>query len=144
MIRRPTRTRRGAAAIEFALVLPVLVLVFGAIIELSLYISTYHRVTRIARDAARVGSVVIEGPDGDGSLIEETATEHAELALGGAGLGCAGGCEVETAWELDEDSNYWFITVDVRHPYQGLTGVMPVLSERGVRARFSMVTQQQP
>lgn len=137
------RRRRGAALIEFALVLPVLILVFGAIIELSLFISTYHRVTRVARDAARVGSVVIEGDEGEGDLIEATALAHAELALDGAGLPCDGGCEVDTTWELDGDSGYFFIIVDVHYPYSGLTNIMPVLVERGINARFAMVTQQQ-
>mgnify|MGYP006413645515 CR=1 FL=1 len=135
--------RRGAALIEFALVLPVIVLVFGAIIELSLFISTYHRVTRVARDAARVGSVVIEGDQGEGDIIEAAALEHAETALAGAGLDCEGGCEVETEWALDGDSGYFFITVDVHYPYTGITNVMPALAERGINARFAMVSQQQ-
>lgn len=146
LLRRPLghrAPRRGAALIEFALVLPVIVLVFGAIIELSLFISTYHRVTRVARDAARVGSVVIEGDVGEGDLIEAAAMEHAELALEGAGLACDGGCEVETEWALDADSGYFFITVDVHYPYSGITSVMPSLAERGINARFAMVSQQQ-
>ena len=140
--RRPSRSR-GAALVEFALVLPVIVLVFGAIIELSLFISTYHRVTRVARDAARVGSVVIEGDEGEGDLIEAAALEHAEIALAGAGLACDGACEVETEWALDGDSGYFFITVEVHFPYTGITNVMPALAEQGINARFAMVSQQQ-
>jgi hypothetical protein len=140
---RSRARRRGAAAVEFALVLPVLMLVFGAIIELSLFISTYHRVTRVARDAARVGSVVIEGPDADGTDIRAAAEDHAVLALEGAGLDCEGGCDIATTWDLDEDSGYFFLIVDVHYPFFGLTGVMPELAERGINARFAMVTQQQ-
>ena len=143
VLRRRMRRRRGAALIEFALVLPVLILVFGAIIELSLFISTYHRVTRVARDAARVGSVVIEGDSPDGDLLEAAATEHAALASRGSGLECDGGCDVEASSELDGDSGYYFIIVDVRYPYTGITNILPRLIERGINARFSMVTQQQ-
>lgn len=135
--------RRGAAALEFALVLPVLILLFGGIIELSLFISTFHRVNRVARDAARVGSIVIEGDEPDGSLIIEAAEEHANLALDAAELPCTGGCEVEASWELDEDSGYYFIQVEVTYPYAGITNILPELMEDGIRSQFSMVSQQQ-
>lgn len=135
--------RRGAAALEFALVLPVLITLFGGIIELSLFISTFHRVNRVARDAARVGSTIIEGDEPDGTLIVEAAEDHANLALDAAGLPCEGGCVMEATWEEDEDSGYFFITVDITYPYSGITNILPDLMEDGIRSRFSMVSQQQ-
>ena len=140
--RRPD-PRRGAAALEFALVLPVLILLFGGIIELSLFISTFHRVNRVARDAARVGSTVIEGDEPDGTLIVEAAEEHANLALDAAQLPCTGGCVVEASWELDEDSGYSFIQVEITYPYASITNILPELMEDGIRSQFSMVSQQQ-
>jgi len=135
--------RRGSSALEFVLVLPVLTALFGAIIELSLYISTMHRVSRIARDSARVGSVVIEGPDADGTLIEEAAAEHAELAIDAAGLSCEGTCDIEAEWLYDEDSEFMVIRVAVTLPHKGVTGYMPILEQDGVRSEFYMLTQQQ-
>ena len=135
--------RRGAAALEFGLILPVLIAVFGSIIELSLYISTMHRVNRVARDAARVGSTVIEGDDPTGELIEEAADGHALLALDAADLACTGGCQVEVVWELDADSGYYFINVEIVYPYSGVMGVLPMLQDRGVTSSFAMVTPQQ-
>lgn len=137
------RARRGSAAIEFGLVLPVLLAVFGAVIELSLYISTLHRVSRVARDSARVGSVIIEGPSPTGIDIKAAAESHALLALDGAGLPCDAGCTVTTDWDLDANGDWYFITVDVTYPYKGMTGFMPLLVNRGVQSRFAMVTQQQ-
>jgi Flp pilus assembly protein TadG len=52
--RRITRTERGAAAVEFAIILPVLVLVTFGIIE---YSSAYHDESLTA-DAARAGARV--------------------------------------------------------------------------------------
>ena len=144
MTTRPhTRARRGAAALEFGLILPVLIGVFGSIIELSLYISTVHRVNRVARDAARVGSTIIEGDDPTGELIEEAAGAHALLALDAADLECTGGCAVEVLWELDEDSGYYFISVAIVYPYAGVMGILPQLQDSGVNSAFAMVTQQQ-
>ncbi len=136
-------TRRGSSALEFVLVLPVIMGLFGAIIELSLYISTLHRVSRIARDSARVGSVIIEGPDADGTLIEEAATEHAELAISAADLSCDGTCDIEAEWYYDEDSEFMVIRVAVTLPHNGVTGYMPFLEDDGVRSEFFMLTQQQ-
>lgn len=140
---RSSRFRRGASAIEFALVLPVLITLFGAVVELSLYVSTFHRVTRAARDAARVGSIVIEGPNADGTEIVDTAEQHASFVLEEAGYDCSGGCTVEATWLLDEDENYYYITVNIVYPYEPLTGLIPILEANGVRAQFTMMTQQQ-
>ncbi len=137
-------SRKGAAALEAALVLPVLLLLFAGILDLSNYISTYHRVNRVARDAARVGSVVIEGDEPTGDGIREAAESHAELALDAAGLACLTGCTIETEWEIDAASGYAFVVVGVEYPYDGLTGLIPLLTDIGITTQFAMVTQQQP
>lgn len=139
-----SHTRRGAAALEAALVLPVLLLLFAGILDLSNYISTYHRVNRVARDAARVGSVTIEGDEPTGDDIRQAAEEHAELALDAAGLACVTGCTIDTEWEVDADSGYAFVVVGIEYPYPGLTGLIPLLTDIGIATQFAMVTQQQP
>ena len=146
LFRSPRRVhgRKGAAALEAALVLPVLLLLFAGILDLSNYISTYHRINRVARDAARVGSVVIEGDEPTGDDICEAAESHAELALDAAGLACAAGCTIDTEWEVDAGSGYAFVVVGVEYPYDGLTGLIPLLTDIGITTQFAMVTQQQP
>ena len=137
--------RRGASAIEFALILPVFIAIFGAIIELSNYVSMFHRVTRAARDAARIGSTVIEGVDPDGTEIIAEANTHAAFVLDEAGYPCdtAVGCSVDSIWEQDADDGFYYLTVTIDYPYSGLTGIMPALTDRGLVASFTMMTQQQ-
>ncbi len=139
----PRRQRRGASAIEFGLVLPLLISVFGAIIELSRFISTTHRVSRIARDSARVGSVILEGADPTGDVLTAAAESHAWLAFDASGLACSGGCVVNATWLEDDDSGFMVVRVDLTYPYVGLTGLMPGLGGAGVQSSFTMLTQQQ-
>jgi hypothetical protein len=142
LLRRPAG-QRGAAAIEFALVIPVLIGLFCAIVDLASYISAQHRVSRIARDSARVGSVIIEGPAATGDVLREAAEDHAWLSLGASGLQCDGGCVVESAWEADDESGYMMLTMTVVVPFRPLTGFLPSLTTAGVRSTFVMLTQQQ-
>lgn len=56
MIRR-TRRRKGAAALEFAVVAPIMILSVIAFLVLGLAVSDYQRIATAARDAARWASV---------------------------------------------------------------------------------------
>ena len=57
MMRGNTCRRRGAAAVEFAAVAPVLILLlFGTVVG-GLGIFRYHQVATLAREAARYASV---------------------------------------------------------------------------------------
>ena len=54
---RTTRRERGAAAVEFALLLPVLVLLVGGIVDYGRYFFTQLQLTNAAREGARAGIV---------------------------------------------------------------------------------------
>lgn len=64
------RSKSGATAVEFALVLPVLLLVLVAIFVYGLYIATSHSVAQLAADAARA------------TVAGLTDTERTEIAAG--------------------------------------------------------------
>jgi Flp pilus assembly protein TadG len=53
---RPADPRRGAAAVEFALLVPLLILLFAATAETVLYIRTCFRLERTAAEVANVAS----------------------------------------------------------------------------------------
>jgi Flp pilus assembly protein TadG len=70
----------GAAAVEFALVLPVfLILVFG-LIELSLILYNSAVITNAAREAARAG-VVLRQPKLSAAQIQQVALTYAQGQL---------------------------------------------------------------
>ena len=60
LARRAARDRSGAAAVEFALIAPVLFLLTLGIIEVGMILLEWHRIGEAARDGARVA--LIEDP----------------------------------------------------------------------------------
>lgn len=52
-----TRNQKGATAVEFAIILPVLILVLFGIIEFSLVLFNKHIITNASREGARAGIV---------------------------------------------------------------------------------------
>ena len=73
------RSRRGAAAAEFALVFPVLVAFLAGMVDASWYLTHYHKITRIAQDSVSVASHTYENPQlhAPGSLALVAAQTHA-------------------------------------------------------------------
>ncbi|MFT6142724.1 MAG: Flp pilus assembly protein TadG [Myxococcota bacterium] len=136
----PQRKRRGVAAVEFALTLPVFLLAVTGVVELSHFISNFHHVQRAARDGARVGSVTLEGPGGDGSIIQAAAAQQAIDVLESSTRPCEDGCDVVV--DVYSDDGRKFVTVTVAYPYTPLTWMFGQLADQSV-AQFTMMTQQQ-
>jgi Flp pilus assembly protein TadG len=65
VVRLPARVRSqaGAELVEFALVLPMLLVVFGGIVDFGLILQRQQVVTNAAREGARLA--VVNYPDGD-------------------------------------------------------------------------------
>lgn len=138
---RTASTRRGVAAIEFALTLPFMLLVALGIIELSLLQSRMYLLSRAARDGCRIGSGVIEGPGADGSEIKAAALAHAQQVLDNAGVACGSdGCELSADWY--EDEGWMMLRVQVGVPYTPFTGLLPMIPTV-TTGQFTMLTQQQ-
>ena len=78
---RQAHRERGAALLEFALVLPILImLVFGAI-EYGMFFKDYLTVSNTSRAAARVGSAAGSDADADYQILQ--AVKAAAAALPG-------------------------------------------------------------
>ncbi|WP_107774621.1 TadE/TadG family type IV pilus assembly protein [Nocardioides sediminis] len=73
--RRAGREERGAAAVELALVMPVLILILFGIINFGALFAQQISISNIAREAAR--NAVVDGPNSACADIEADAEEGA-------------------------------------------------------------------
>ena len=138
---RRSRARRGAGALEFALTLPVLLIVSFGLAELGMLIHQLQIVSRVTRDGARIGAGVIEGVDATGDLITASAERATTRGLANAGIDCdVLDCEIEAEWF--EQNGWMMLEVSTSIPYQTLTMTMPFIPSR-VEQDFVMLTQQQ-
>lgn len=135
-------SRRGASAIEFALAVPVILLLVGGIIDLSMYMSVYSAVTSAARDGCRYGATINDyDVPADGDELEAAAVAQARTSLENAGYTCGGGCSITAAWN-DDRSTYEMLTVTVDYPWRPFMNIVPGLTGT-VHGEFVSVTQEQ-
>lgn len=140
LFRRARRARRGTSAIEFALVLPVLLTVILGTIEFSWFISTRYDVQRAAREGTRVGATVLVRPEETAEIITDAAEIRARQVLEASGRPCEGGCL--TAGELFMHEGYQHLRLRVIYPHRPLFPGMNLVQTQ-VGASFVMLTQQQ-
>lgn len=104
-------SERGAVAVEFALLLPLLLTIIFAIIELGHAYNVQISVTHAAREAAR--TMAIEQVWSDAVTTAQNSSpslDPASLTLTPASATCSPGAMVE---------------VTAQYPLPGLTGLMP-------------------
>lgn len=83
-----TKGERGAVAVEFALIAPILLLLLAAILEFSYFYSLQISVTQAAREAARTMAVT-----NDSSKAKAAAVAGApSISLLPANVGLSGSC----------------------------------------------------
>lgn len=110
------RRQKGAAAVEFALILPILLLVFFGIVELSLALYDKAVLTNASREGARAGIVLSSPPvtDTQISAVVQTYTQGALLSLRAAQTPTVAVARSAT----DEFPSV--LNVTVSYPYPGL------------------------
>ena len=117
-------SRRGGAAVEFALTLPVLLLVFAGMVDLSLYVHARHDVQRAAREGAHFAAMT---RDLDGSGTAEAAGRTQALAaLDALDADCGGGCTVDA--ERQTADGWSMVRVRVTAPWTAPVGLVPGLA----------------
>lgn len=105
------RSERGAIAVEFALVLPLLLMIIFAIIELGHAYNVQISVTHASREAARTMAVEQVWADAvTAARLSSPTLDPASLSLTPSAVTCSPGATVE---------------VTARYPLPGLTGLMP-------------------
>lgn len=135
-LRRARRDERGAAGIEFALILPVLcALVFG-VVDYGLWFNDSLNVRQGVREAARVGVV----QNFSSSSCPGAASDMAKLAcIAKDQIGSAGG---PTYVKIIVPSTGWKrtapLTVCAMVAYKGVTGFVPLPSDGLIKSRTTM------
>lgn len=109
-----THRRRGGAAIEFALVLPVLLGILFAIIEYGWMFLQQSNVIAAVREGARLGVTYATDNSPDAATV---ATDRTNEVL--TGYGMTGATVLAT---YDGDSPDETLTVTVTAPYNALIG----------------------
>ncbi|MFZ5482464.1 MAG: TadE family protein [Myxococcota bacterium] len=115
---------RGASAIEFALALPLLVVLIAAVLDYGWYFFTETMAVHAVREAARQGAMLAETSDPNGA---DVAAEVIADAMAEAGVDCtegAGGCVVTTSYTGPAGGR--LLGIEVRVEFHGLTGIVPV------------------
>lgn len=79
-MRRKWTSQKGASAVEFALVLPILTLLTFGIIEFSVYLYNQQVITNASREAARAG-IVSQSPRVTVADISNVATNYTQNHL---------------------------------------------------------------
>jgi Flp pilus assembly protein TadG len=133
-----TRGRRGSSAIEFALTLPILLVILAGILEYGWYLFQMTNVIHALRDGARIGVTV---PLSDSTGPEARAATHARDVLNGLGVPCSesGGCAVLATITPAGDVEVMVLTIEV--DYEPMIGLLPHPDQ--LRGNFTMLMQTQ-
>lgn len=113
------RSRRGVAAVEFVATFPLMCGVLLATLEFGNYFAQLAMVASGTYEAARAGSF-------ESSLARAiiTAEDSAETILNELGFDCASNCGIAAIRDSDISDMSSF-SLEVRVPYQQLTGIIP-------------------
>ena len=110
-----SRQQDGAAAVEFALLLPLLVLLLFGIIQFGIAFNTRIQATNAAREAARAAVIGIDNWDDVGGL------EFWEGVRQRAGVGDVSNCSLTTSAEVIGGT----LTVTFDYPLELMIPFMP-------------------
>ncbi|MEN0066648.1 MAG: TadE family protein [Myxococcota bacterium] len=92
-------SQRGIAATEFALWLPIIVVLIAGVLDWGTYMSTRASLQRAVTDGARVGASKFEpATEAAGSVARPAALARARQVIVDQGLECGNGCTLTTSF----------------------------------------------
>ncbi|MCB9779619.1 MAG: pilus assembly protein [Alphaproteobacteria bacterium] len=109
--------RRGGIAIEVALTMPVIVLLFVGIVEWGVTFPQQLQFENIARDAARAGSVELRVDDPEGAAVAMATHRLTQSGFTPS--------EVTVTTSIDPSAGGDALTVTVTKDYTALFGLVP-------------------
>ena len=127
-------SRRGSAAIEFAITLPFLLAIASVVIDYGWYLTQSVNVLHATREGLRIGAATpwAEGPD-------TTAEVQAEATLVGYGVPCGEDLPCEIRAALVEVDGYDAINLTVVVPFVAFFGLVPTPDT--MRAELTMAIE---
>jgi hypothetical protein len=134
-------TRRGSAATEFAIWLPIILAIVSGIIDGSWYMHQYQQVSRAAVDAAEVGANIDEYYLGGclGDYSEPASVTYGEDALKRADISCGTSTCVKS--RAHDDNGYNEITVSMSVPWSSLFGFIDFSDAINIEFSATFVSQ---
>ena len=132
-----TGSRRGAAAVEFVLAVPIIFLIATAVLDYAWFLNRSGDVLAAVREGARHGSTIDQDSDPVGEAMSRT-----ESALAAYSLPCATGCDIEA--QLFEVGGLTTIAVTARVPYEPFVGLLPTPETMAGTLTLALLDQSAP
>lgn len=117
--------RRGAAAIEFALVAPVMLLMVSGVIEWGRYTNQQQVVLHAVREGARMGAGLTAGGVSDEQEVTDLLSISKERTIHILNEGGLDGTGATVVTEIDRVDDVDMIRVAATVSYQPIVGLVP-------------------
>ena len=114
--------RRGSASIEFALTLPIAILLISAVADYGWYLALQTQTLQAVGDGARHGATVSSEAT---PSPEEAATAHTQTVLAGLGIPCDVEDDCQFEANIDDVGGLQVLRVGVTFNYSPITGLVP-------------------
>lgn len=146
-----TRSQRGAAAIEFAFILPLLLVIFTGMVEFGRAMWHYDALAKSARDAARYLSTVptanLGGEAASATSTTRTIVTHAAARASVAGLTPATDvtitCAPTPCGSVVSPADVTTVSVDINYPFV-IGGWIPIFGASPADAPSAVTTTLSP
>jgi Flp pilus assembly protein TadG len=124
---RGIRSERGAALVEFALVVPILVLMMCATIDFGLVVYTLNNLTAAVREGGRFGAVLDGTVWATPAAAQDSVQTRVQKYIAGMNNGLTP-AQVKALISVSKDPTTQIITVQVTgYPYKPVTPLSPLL-----------------
>jgi Flp pilus assembly protein TadG len=126
-----SRVERGAIAVEFAILLPVLLILLMGIIEFGLAFNTQITLTQAAREGARIMAINDDPAEARDTIRASTPTLNPQLADNQIEIVSVNLFDASSAKTMDACSPGNQVHVSIHTEFQPLTGFIGPISVSG-------------
>lgn len=129
---RGIRSERGAALVEFALVVPLLMMMMCATIDFGLAVYTLNNLTAAAREGGRYGAVLDKTVWNNPAGAQDSVQTRVQNYIKGMQNGLTP-AQVKALISVSKDATTGIITVQITgYPYQPVTPLSTLLGLRTI------------